>query len=306
MTAAPKQAAMPGADAHVSAGGYAFMLLLALIWGLSIPVIKLGLETVSPVMLTTLRFAVAVPPLLLMTLGGTRLPWRALGMAAVLGVVGIGVGQLGQNLGVARTTASVATIISATIPLFTVVFAAFRLGQSVSLRQKGGLLAAFIGIAIIALGRGGGAASLLDSSLGGVIILLISAAAIAFYYVWSVDLTRSYGSVPVVTWTTFFGFLSLVPFAGVEFAAAPVVPGVTALLCAGYLGLLVTVAGLFMWIRILRTVPAPIAAAIQYLQPLFGIAASAWMFGDRLDISFGAGVALVVLGLALAVPPGRK
>lgn len=297
---------MPTADTPVSAGGYAFMLLLALIWGLSIPVTKLALGSMPPVLLTTMRFGVAVPPLLLLTAGRARLPWRALGIAAALGVVGIGVGQLGQNLGVARTSASVATIVSATIPLFTVVFASFRLGQPVSRRQKSGLLAAFLGIAIIALGRGGGAPSLLDSSLGGVIILLVSAAAIAFYYVWSVDLTRSYGSVAVVTWTTVFGFLSLLPFAGMEAAAAPVSPTLTATLCAAYLGLLVTVAGLFMWMRILRTVPAPIAAAIQYLQPLFGIGASAWMFGDRLDTSFGAGVALVIVGLALAVPVARK
>lgn len=306
MTTSSSPARMPTADTPVSAGGYGFMLLLAVIWGLSIPIIKLALETMPPVTLTTLRFGIAVPPLLLMTLGRARLPWKALAVTAVLGVVGIGIGQLGQNLGVARTSASVATIISATIPLFTVVFAAFRLGQPVSLRQKAGLFAAFLGIAIIALGRGGGAASLLDSSLGGVIILLVSAAAIAFYYVWSVDLTRSYGSVPVVTWSTAFGFLSLLPFAGMEVAAAPMTPTLTALLCAAYLGLLVTVAGLFMWIRILRTVPAPIAAAIQYLQPLFGIGASAWMFGDRLDVSFGAGVALVIVGLALAVPVARK
>ncbi len=297
---------MPTADTPVSAGGYAFMLLLALIWGLSIPITKLALQTMPPVTVTTLRFGIAVPPLLLLTIGKVRLPWKALGVTAMLGIVGIGIGQLGQNLGVARTSASVATIISATIPLFTVVFAALKLGQPVSMKQKMGLFTAFLGIAIIALGRGGGTASLLDSSLGGVIILLVSAAAIAFYYVWSVDLTRTHGSVPVVTWSTVFGFLSLLPFAGLEVAAAPMSPTLTALLCAAYLGLLVTVAGLLMWIRILRTVPAPVAAAIQYLQPLFGIGAAAWMFGDRLDASFGAGVVLVIAGLAMAVPGVRK
>ena len=297
---------MPTADTPVSAGGYGFMLLLALIWGLSIPITKLGLETMPPVTLTALRFGIAVVPLLLMTFGRTRLPAKALATAAGLGVVGIGIGQLGQNLGVERTSASVATIISATIPLFTVVFAAFRLGQAVSRRQQAGLLAAFSGIAIIALGQGGGAASLRDSSFIGVLILLVSAAAIAYYYVWSVDLTRSYGSVPVVTWSTFFGFLTLVPFAGAEIATTPMSPGLVAVLAGAYLGLLVTVAGLLMWVRILRTVPAPTAAAVQYLQPVFGVAASAWMFGDQLDMSFAMGAALVIAGLALAVPSSRR
>lgn len=306
MSATLKPTGMPTSDTHVPLGGYAFMLLLALIWGLSIPVIKIGLQTLSPVILTTLRYAIAVPPLLLLLGGKQRLPWKALGITVLLGIFGIGVGQLGQNLGVERTSASVATIISATIPLFTVVFAAFKLGQPVSKRQKAGLVAAFIGIAIIAVGQGGGAASLYSSSLGGILILLVSAAAIAFYYVWSVDLTRTYGAVPVVTWSTLFGLLSLLPFAGIEATKTLVMPSLNALLCAAYLGLLVTVAGLFMWIRILRTVPAPIAAATQYLQPLFGIAASAWLFGDQLDLNFAAGVALVIVGLALVVPSNRK
>lgn len=301
-----KPTGMPTSDTHVPLGGYAFMLLLALIWGLSIPVIKIGLQTLSPVILTTLRYAIAVPPLLLLLGGKQRLPWKALGITVLLGIFGIGVGQLGQNLGVERTSASVATIISATIPLFTVVFAAFKLGQPVSKRQKAGLVAAFIGIAIIAVGQGGGTASLFSSSLGGILILLVSAAAIAFYYVWSVDLTRTYGAVPVVTWSTLFGLLSLLPFAGIEATNTLVMPSLNALLCAAYLGLLVTVAGLFMWIRILCTVPAPIAAATQYLQPLFGIAASAWLFGDQLDLNFAAGVALVIVGLALVVPSSRK
>jgi drug/metabolite transporter (DMT)-like permease len=282
------------------------MLLLAVIWGLSIPVTKLGLESLPPVTLTALRFAIAVPPLLLLTVGQKRMPLKAMVQAAGLGILGIGIGQLGQNLGVARTTASVATIISATIPLFTVVFAAFRLGQPVSLRQNAGLLSAFLGISLIALGQGGGAASLLDSSLAGVVILIVSAVAIAFYYVWSVGLTQSYGAVPVVTWTTLFGLLSLLPFAGIEMAGTSIAPDLTAWAAAAYLGLLVTVAGLFMWIRILSTVPAPVAAAIQYLQPIVGVAASAWLFGDQLDLSFAAGLALVLAGLALAVPPGRR
>ena len=37
------------------------MLLLAVMWGLSIPVTKLGLLTLPPLTLTALRFAIAVP-----------------------------------------------------------------------------------------------------------------------------------------------------------------------------------------------------------------------------------------------------
>jgi O-acetylserine/cysteine efflux transporter len=51
--------------AGITARSIAAMLLLAIIWGLSIPVTKLGLLTLPPLTLTALRFLVAVPLLMI-------------------------------------------------------------------------------------------------------------------------------------------------------------------------------------------------------------------------------------------------
>jgi O-acetylserine/cysteine efflux transporter len=75
---------------------------------------------------------------------------------------------------------------------------------------------------------------------------------------------------------------------------------------AGILGVMVSVAGLFVWLHLLRTVPAPVAASVQYLQPVFGISVAAVMFGDALGLLFAAGVVLILGGLALAVAGRRK
>jgi O-acetylserine/cysteine efflux transporter len=75
---------------------------------------------------------------------------------------------------------------------------------------------------------------------------------------------------------------------------------------AAYLGFAVSVAGLFLWLYILRTVPAGVAASVQYLQPVFGISASAAMFGDTLGALFLVGVLLILAGLALAVTRGQN
>ena len=190
------------------------MLLLAVMWGLSIPVTKLGLQTTDPMTLTAMRFAVAVPLLLFFVVGRRPMPWRALPRVAGLGVLGIGVGQVAQTFGVAGTSASVGTIISATIPIFITVFAALRLGQAVSGWQKLGILVAFGGIAVIALGQEPEAAAAQASSLAGAAWVLLSALAIAFYYVWSVELTREFGTATVAAWSTPFGFLALLPWVG--------------------------------------------------------------------------------------------
>ncbi|WP_431857102.1 DMT family transporter [Azospirillum sp.] len=276
------------------------MLLLALMWGLSIPVTKLGLITMPPLTLTAIRFAVAIPFMMLLLTGKKPLPWKALPAVAALGVLGIGVGQVAQTFGVAGTSASIGTILSATIPLFIVLFATIRLKQAVSGLQLLGVAAAFAGIVVVALENASEAGPPGTTALGP-IWMLVSALTVAFYYVWSVELTNRYGTVVVATWSTVFGFVALVPWASWEAYHTPFELTGQALGSAAYLGLVVTAAGLFLWLRILRAVPASIAASVQYLQPVFGIAASAIMFGDKIGIQFMAGVALILAGLAMAM-----
>lgn len=283
----------------------AAMLLLAVIWGLSIPVTKLGLVTLPPLTLTALRFFVAVPLLMIFALGRFRVPWRALPSIAALGVLGISVGQVAQAFGVEGTSASAGTIISATIPVFVVIFAALRLKQPVTGRQQLGLLAAFAGIALVALGSGSGATDASKTTVIGSIWMLVSALAIAFYYVWSAQLTEEFGTKAIAAWSTLFGFVALLPFAGWEMSHTPIQLTAQAFWVAVYLGVMVTVAGLFLWLQLLRTVPARVAASVQYLQPVFGIAASAAVFGDKLGLLFAAGVVLIMGGLALAVASRR-
>jgi O-acetylserine/cysteine efflux transporter len=281
------------------------MLLLALMWGLSIPVTKLGLQTLPPLTLTALRFAVAAPLLLLFVIG-KPVPVRALPLLAALGVLGIGIGQVTQIFGIEGTTASVGTIISATIPVFVVIFAALRLKQRITERQKLGLVAAFGGITLVALGQGSDAAPALRSTVSGALWMLVSAVSIAFYYVWSVELVERHGMAVVSAWSTLFGFLSLLPFALWEASGLTINLTASNVAVATYLGVAVSVAGLFLWLHILRTVPAGIAASVQYLQPVFGIAAAAWMFGDLLGLLFGLGVILILGGLTLTVAGPRK
>jgi drug/metabolite transporter (DMT)-like permease len=279
------------------------MLLLALLWGLSIPITKIGLLTIPPLTLTALRFALAMPFLVPILIVGRRVPPRDLLRFAALGLLGVGVGQVAQTYGIAGTSASVGTIISATIPVFVVIFAAIRLKQPVSGLQKMGLLVAFLGIAVVALD--GADATAFRASLIGAALMLLSCVTIAFYYVWSVELARKYGAGPLAAWSTMFGFIALLPWAGWEASRTSFDLTAQGMAAAAYLGVFVTVVGLFLWLHLLRTVPASTAASVQYLQPIIGIAASAVIFGDKLGLLFLAGVVLVLCGLALTMTTRR-
>ena len=276
------------------------MLVLALMWGLSIPLTKMALATIPPLTLTALRFLVAVPLLLLLAAGRLRVPWRAVPSIAALGIMGITLGNVAQSFGVQGTSASVGTIISATIPVFIVILAAIRLRQPVTGRQWLGLVAAFGGIALVATGSGADTADPSRTTVAGVAWMLVSAGAIAFYYIWSAELAGRYGTLPVVAWNSLAGLVAILPLAGWELTHEPVRITLPALWIVVYLGVMVSVAGLLLWLYLLREVPARVAASVQYLQPVFGIAAAAALFGDRLGPMFAAGVVLILGGLALA------
>lgn len=288
-----------------SARSLGAMLLLALIWGLSIPLTKVGLATIPPLTLTALRFLVAVPLLLLLSAGRLRVPWRAVPSIVALGVMGITLGNVAQSFGVQGTSASAGTIISATIPIFIVIFAAVRLAQPVAGRQWIGLLAAFGGIALVTVGSGSGGDDPSRTTLAGVAWMLVSAVAIAFYYIWSAELTARYGTLRVAAWNALAGLVAILPLAGWELAHTPVQVTLQAAWVVVYLGVMVTVAGLLLWLYLLRMVPARVAASVQYLQPVFGIVAAAALFGDPLGPLFAGGVVLILGGLALAAADRR-
>jgi drug/metabolite transporter (DMT)-like permease len=281
------------------------MLALAIMWGLSIPATKLALLTLPPLTLTALRFLFAVPLFLLLAVGRLRVPWRAVPSIVALGVMGISLGNVAQSFGVAGTSASVSTIISATIPVFVVIFAALRLKQPVTPRQWSGLLAAFAGIALVAFGSGSEATDESRTTLTGVAWMLVSAVAIAFYFIWSAELSEKYGTMAVAAWNGLAGLIAILPLAGWEMAHTTFQFTAQVIWLTLYLAVMVTVLGLLLWLYLLRNIPARVAASVQYLQPIIGIASSAVLFGDKLGLLFFAGVVLIFGGLALTVARSR-
>jgi O-acetylserine/cysteine efflux transporter len=283
------------------------LLALCLIWGLSIPAMKLALQSISPLMLAACRYAVAVPFFALFLIGRPLPARRALLAMASLGFVGIDVGQVAQILGVQRTEASIATVISAAIPIFVVVLGSWRLRQPLRATHLVGLLVAMGGIAVVASKGSASAFALSAASLAGDALVLLSAVAIALYYALSAEITRRHPVPVVAAWSTIFGTLPLLPVIPWQASQATIAPGYAGIGVVLYLGVLVTVAGLWIWLHSLRALPVRIVAGTQYLQPLIGVSASAALFSEPIDPSFGVGTVLVFIGIALtATAASRK
>jgi uncharacterized membrane protein len=121
----------PGRFSSIPFGAALGLVALVVVWGLSIPLTKLALAETGPLTLTALRYVAAVLCFVFVLAGNRVPPAPALMRMAGLGALGIGIGQVAQALGVQRANASVATIISALIPLLVLVFAVLRLRQRI-------------------------------------------------------------------------------------------------------------------------------------------------------------------------------
>jgi len=281
------------------------LALLTLIWGFSVPVMKLGLADLPPLALVSLRYVGAAPFFAIFLIGRRLPPPRALGAMALLAALGLGAGQILQILGVQRTSAAVATIILATIPILTVVLAVMRLRQKIRRHHAAGLIVALVGIGLTTASTSTGTAAFTTATLTGDAFLLLSAVCIAAYYVLGAELATGQGVMVVSAWSPIFGAMFLSPLALWEVAQGQVHWSVTGIGTLAYLSLLVTVLGIWIWLHALHALPARIAASSQYMQPLIGVLASAAIFGTPLGGGFALGSALVLAGIALCSVSGK-
>jgi O-acetylserine/cysteine efflux transporter len=279
----------------MTAGHVLLALAVAVMWGLAFVATRMALDVVSPPLLTALRFLVAAVPAL-------WLPRPRVGWVALI-VVGLSLyaGQfLLQFFGIVLgMPPGLAAVVIHTQALFTILFAALLLGERPSRRQWTGTAIAFAGLAVIAATVG--------HDLTAIGLCLTGLAAMSFG-LGNVLLKRLPGTdtLGLVVW------LSLVPPLP-ALALSAVLDGPrswSAMLGAAtwreglailYLGLVATVLAYAIWGWLLRRHAAATVAPFALLVPFVAAGASSVVFGERFSGLRVAGMALVMLGLAVIV-----
>ncbi len=143
---------------------------VAAVWGLNFVAIKLGLRDFPPILFSSLRFALAALPLLVLGFrDGPPVPWRfIIGIGVALGVVKFPLLFFGIDVGM---PAGLASLVLQSQAFFTAIFAVFLLGDRPGPRQIAGMLVAFAGVGLIATEMPAG------NSLFGLALTLAAAAA---------------------------------------------------------------------------------------------------------------------------------
>ncbi len=276
------------------------VLLTVTLWGLSFVAVRWGLDQVSPLTLTLLRFALAGLPLLPFV-PRPRSSWWLL---AAYGTVGFALMYLllfgGMALGM---PAGLSSLVVQSQVFFTIALAALFAGQRPQRLQWIAALVAAAGILMVGTTLPGG------GSLRGLACVLGAAAA------WGCAnlLVRRIADdpVPTVVWASSFATVPLLLVSLLTEGPGRLFTSVAALSLRGWLGVAfqvwpATLLAFAIWARLLRIYPAAVVAPFALLIPVVGIGSSDLLLGESMGPAAWAGAALVLAGLALNVAAFRR
>ena len=275
----------------------AALVLASLLWGTADVAGKLALVAVPPATLAALRFGIALAilwPLARMR-GGPRAPNR---ITAPLGLVGVALTFLFQNLGLDRTSATNASLLQGAAPILTLLLAGAVLGERLGRRRVAAIGAAMVGVAAVTLPGGGGVHA---PGLGDALVLA-STGCFAAFVVLGRRAFPVYGTLPVLAGMAAWGTTALLPIAIVEWWLTwPAAIGPDQIALVLYLGAACSALTYALWGYALRHIEAGRAATFDTLIPVVGLAAAIVVLREALLVWHLVGGAFVVAGVWLAV-----
>jgi O-acetylserine/cysteine efflux transporter len=268
-------------------------VLVAVIWGLAFVASRIALDEFPPALMTTMRFAIAALPCLLVP--RPKISWPvliAISFTLFLGQF------LAQAYGIAHgVPVGLSSVIVQSQALFTVGFAVIAFRERPTPMQTVGIAVATAGLLMICGTVG------YDFSVGAFAVLMISPVSFAVGNL----LLRQAREVPMFDLFAWLCLTAAVPLSVLTLMADGPQPtwhalshmSLTGLLCMLALGGISTSIAYWLWGRLLRDYTAAQVVPFALLVPFVGAAASSVVFGETFGPLRLAGMVTVVFGIAI-------
>jgi drug/metabolite transporter (DMT)-like permease len=285
------------------------MIVLCAIWGAQQVAIKLAAHDVAPMMQVGLRSGLsAALVLLLMRLRGEPLSLRdgTLGPGLLAGTL-FAAEFLFVAEGLRATSASHMAVLVYTSPIFTAIGLHLAIpGERLRPAQWLGILLAFAGIAVAFAGGwlhggvslrmlGGDALGVLAGASWGATTVVVRGSALS-------DAAPS----KTLLYQLAVGCVLLLAVAALTGQAAHVSLTRVAWSSLLFQGVVVSFASYLAWFWLLRRYLASEVSVFSFMTPLFGVSFGVLVLGERVDLAFGLGAALVLAGITLVSAPGLR
>ncbi|MGB7998080.1 MAG: EamA family transporter [Photobacterium halotolerans] len=274
-------------------------LLVVVIWGVNFSVIKIGLETLPPILFSALRFAVvAVPAVFFIPFPKTSV-WNVLGVGVFLGVLKFGLLFIAMK---ADASAGLSSLILQAQVFFTIGLSVLLYKEMVSRYQALGILVAVAGFGLFFLDA--------DGNITAMGLMMILAAA----FCWAIANTimkrmQGVNLLHFMVWVSLVPPLPLLLISYFTETAQPldVLLAATsdtwlALLYVSYISTLLAFA---LWGHLLKSYPAATVTPFALLIPVVGMFTSTLVLNERMTETEMAGAGLIFLGLTCCILGGR-
>jgi drug/metabolite transporter (DMT)-like permease len=273
------------------------LLFVQLSFGVFHVVAKAVLADLAPLALAAIRVGVATPILMILAWRRDRFvpSRRDLPMLALLGGLGVFANQVLFVTGLKHTTATNASILMLSVPVFTVAAAAALRIERVGAARLVGILLSVAGALVLVNPLRFSADH--SAALGNAIIL-VNGLAYALFLVLQRPVLARIPWRTVIAWSFLFGTLGVIPFSVPALVALE--PALVPARAWWGMAYIITFPTVFAYAAstwaVRRSSPALVAVS-NTLQPLVAATLGILFLGERFGWAEGLGFALIVAGL---------
>ena len=288
------------------------LLIVYVLWGSTYLAIRVGVETMPPLLMAAARQLLAAAIMLPVALRThrkqghpwpSRAEWRGCGCVGVLLLVASGVVGIGEK----TVPSGLAALLIATVPLWLLGIDAVLNHARLGLAPVAGLMLGLAGVALLS-GLGGGSRG---TSAAGVLIILGAAVAWAVGTTMARRVTLPSSPALATGMELLAGGVALVVLAAAtgEFSSLRLSQvSARSWLALGYLAVFGSIVAFSAYGIAVRALPTATFATYAYVNPVIAVLLGALILGERLTSVMIAGGALVVGAVVLVVrrsPPAH-
>jgi drug/metabolite transporter (DMT)-like permease len=278
------------------------LILTMVIWGSDYPFAKIALREVSPLAFSAMRTLIStliLVPFFISQEKNWSVPWRHLLGLFFLALLGTFLNRICWSVGLNLTTASNSGLLSATSPIFVLLFSSLLLRNEVTRRAALGIAVAFLGVFLVIRGDWKGWEIKAENFQGDLIIVL-GAVLWALFTVLAKKLLKIYSTLKMTAYVMVIGTILFLPFLPNTKSGGWM--GISGLAWLGVLYVAIMGNGLayFLWIRGIQNIGPMRTILYQYLMPITVILFSVPFLKESLTAMQVGGALVVFAGIFLA------